>query len=95
MGIPVNEMLDRMDARELAEYIAFDQVEPIGDIRSDAAAGVIASTIANCHRSKGKAFSPIDFMPFADKPEKQPMNMDEMKTVLDNAVLFGKKKEED
>ena len=81
-------MLDRMDSRELAEYLAFDQIEPIGDIRSDAAAGVVAATIANCHRTKGKAFEPTDFMPFVEKPAKKQMSNDEIKNVLSNAAMI-------
>lgn len=39
----------------------------------DFRAGVIASTVANCHRKKGKkAFKPKDFMPdYGDAPKKQ------------------------
>lgn len=95
MGIPVNQMLEQLDARELAEYLAFDQIEPIGDIRSDAAAGVIASTIANCHRTKGQSFSPIDFMPFADKPPTKQMSNQEIEAVLKNAMMFGGNKKKD
>ena len=95
LGIPINQMLDQMDARELAEYLAFDQIEPIGDIRADAAAGVIASTVANCHRSKGKSFTPMDFMPFADRPARKKMTTNEIEGVLKQAMMFGQQKASD
>ena len=60
----VRELLQRMDSRELSEWLAYDQIEPIGAVRGDLNAGIISSTIANCHRGKNqKAFTPVDFMP--------------------------------
>ena len=60
----VRELLQRMDSRELSEWLAYDQTEPIGAVRGDLNAGIISSTIANCHRGKNQqAFSPVDFMP--------------------------------
>ena len=35
---------------------------PIGERRADLQAGIIASTIANCNRTKGKALTADDFM---------------------------------
>ena len=60
----VRELLQRIDSRELTEWIAYDTVEPIGAVRTDLAAGIISSTVANCHRGKNtQAFTPMDFMP--------------------------------
>ena len=60
----VRELLQRIDSRELTEWIAYDTVEPIGAVRTDLSAGIISSTIANCHRGKNtQAFTPMDFMP--------------------------------
>ena len=53
-----------MDSRELSEWVAYDSIEPIGDIRMDLVGGIISSTLANCHRGKNQsAFRPLDFMP--------------------------------
>jgi len=61
----VREMLSRIDSRELAEWMVYDSLEPIGSVRIDLAAGIVASTMANCHRGKNqRVFSPLDFMPF-------------------------------
>lgn len=52
-----------MDSRELTEWMAFDRVEPIGGRRSDYQAAIIASTVANANRHKGRALKPDDFIP--------------------------------
>lgn len=50
---------------------AFDLREPIGDWRADLAAGIVASTLANIHRSgNAKAFVPIDFMPLIERKKE-------------------------
>lgn len=61
-------MLARLPAATLAEYMAFDRIEPIGEARADLRAGIIASTIANHSMSPPKEpMRPLDFMPFARK----------------------------
>jgi len=71
----VRELLERIDSRELAEWIAFNAIEPVDNrFRGDLQAGIIASTLANCHRSRAThSFTPIDFMPMYDKevPKQQ------------------------
>lgn len=68
----VRELLSRVDSKELAEWIAYDMIEPIGSVRTDLAAGIVASTVANCHRGKNQsAFSPMDFMPLQKPAEEQ------------------------
>ena len=68
----VKQLLSSADSRELGEWIAYHtQIEPIGEIRHDLRAGIVASTIANVNRSKNKpAFTPAEFMPYLDKPEQ-------------------------
>ena len=66
MGIPVGEMLRRMTASELTEYMAYDQIEPIGEPRADLRVGILAATVANHSASPPRqAAKPVDFMPFA------------------------------
>ena len=68
LGLPVRELLARMGSDELTEWMAFYQLEPFGDFRADLRSAIVASTLANAHRSKdGKPFTPEDFMPFVDK----------------------------
>jgi len=60
----VAELESRMSAAELREWMAYDRVSPIGPERGDLCAGIVAATVANCHRGKGRAaFKPTDFMP--------------------------------
>jgi hypothetical protein len=76
-------MLQRIDSKEIGEWIAFNSLEPIA-YRGDLQAGIIASTIANAHRGRdGQPFQPIDFMPLLDKPEQ---TEDEMKAILTTMV---------
>lgn len=59
------EMLQRMSSRELAEWRAYDRMEPIGEPRADYRMGVLTSLIANTHRNSEtmpEPFSPEDFM---------------------------------
>ena len=72
LGTPVRELLARMGSDELTEWMAFYQLEPFGDFRADLRSAIVASTLANAHRSKeGKPFIPEDFMPFVDKHHKE------------------------
>lgn len=66
----VRSLLAEMDSRELTEWMAYDLVEPFGDGRGDVQAGVIASTIANVHRSKNaRPYRPTDFVPrYGEQP---------------------------
>lgn len=42
--------------------MAYDAFSPFGEDRADWRAGMIASTIANCHITRGAALKPSDFM---------------------------------
>jgi len=62
--MPVGELLRRLDSRELSEWMAYDQIEPLGEWRADLRAGIVAATLANVNRGKAqKPFKPEDFMP--------------------------------
>ncbi len=81
MGCTVRELLQRCDSRELSEWAAYHSIEPIGGVRADLQAGIVASTIANVNRGKNsKPFSPIDFMPVGKEKEEQ--TEDDMKAVM-------------
>lgn len=76
--MPVREMLQRIDSRELTEWMAYYELEPFGAMRGDLHAGIIASTIANTHRDpkqRKQPFEPGDFMPdFAGDRRPQPQS---------------------
>ena len=78
----VRELLARIDSRELAEWMQFYAIDPFGTQRDDLQAGIVAATIANANSSKGKAFQPIDFMPYADGKKEQ--TSDDMKALLNS-----------
>ena len=69
--MPVRELLARADSRELAEWRAYERIEPFGEKRADYRAGMVASVMANAWKGKDqKAFTPEDFMPEYDKPQQ-------------------------
>lgn len=69
LGKTVHEIETTMSAREFFDWMDFYSVEPFGDQRADIRSGVVAATIANVYRGKGKKpFGPSDFMLFADQP---------------------------
>lgn len=60
----MRRLLDEIDSRELAEWMAFAGLEGIGDERADFRAGQICATLANIHRKEDVApFEAADFMP--------------------------------
>jgi hypothetical protein len=94
MGIPVGEMLRRMTASELTEYMAYDQIEPIGEPRADLRLGILAATVANHSASPPRqAAKPVDFMPFArafTKAFEQPADVISLEDPQARAQLLGK-----
>ena len=60
MGRTVEELLTTISASELMQWMAYDRLSPMGDDRGDFQAGIVASTMANCHGAK---LAPKDFMP--------------------------------
>lgn len=78
MGCTVDELLGRMSARELSEWMAYAQIEPFGEKRADLRAGIVASTMANIYRGKRKPFKAEDFMPEFERQEKAPEEMQAM-----------------
>lgn len=79
----VAELEHRMSARELAEWQAFDALEPIGHIRTDYGFALLATLYANAHRRKGDAPAKVtDFMPFVAKPATKAADPEAMIAIL-------------
>lgn len=81
-----------MDAREFAEWLAYDNIEPLpGGNRDDQRAGVIASAIANAGKKKGS--KPVQWDDFLPPYEKRKPNSDwrDLLTKVEafNAALGG------
>ena len=73
LKMTVAELGDRMSSRELQEYQGI-----VGCLdsrqRGDLAAGIVASTVANAHRSsRSRSFTPQDFMAYVEKPKTDPL----------------------
>ena len=81
----VDEMLHRMSSRELAEWMAFSELEPFGGQQEDGRFGVIACLIASIYRGKNSPVpSPGDFFASlkSDKSERHQQTEESMKRVL-------------
>ncbi len=89
----MRELLSRIGSDELTEWMAFYQLEPFGDFRSDFRSGLLAATIANANRTKdAKAFTPEDFMPFVTGLlDKQPEKMDSKLNIARFKAMFAHK----
>ena len=77
LGMSVRRAQAEIDSAEFSEWAAFDKIHPIGGVRDDINAGIVAATIANCHRGKGqRAFSAGDFIPdYGDDLRQSPEDM--------------------
>lgn len=74
LGIPHPRILsEQLTSREITDWIAYEMVEPFGEYRADLRAGIVAATVANVHRPKGRrAFKPEEFMPnFGERKQQQ------------------------
>jgi len=61
--------------------MAFDSIEPFGDIRADYRQAITSAIIANVNRPKGKApYKLKDFLPV--RPPAEPQTLEEMKLIL-------------
>ena len=59
----VSELLARISARELAEWIAWYNIEPFGESRADLRSAIIACVVHNSHcTKKGQMKKVNDFM---------------------------------
>lgn len=70
MGKTLKELSD-MSWSELAVWLAFSSVEPLGDLRADLRAAITTAVIANCNRNPGTPpYSVSDFLPVFWKGER-------------------------
>ena len=79
----MRELQERMDSREFAEWMAYNELDPFTRERADLRAGIIAQQIANANRGKGqRPFKPSDFMPEYGKAVKPKRSADDEWMVL-------------
>ncbi len=64
----------KISSREFADWMAYDRIEPFGEMRADLRSGIIAAAVVNVNRGRGqKPFPASDFMPKFDEPERKVM----------------------
>jgi len=64
----VDAMLRSMTARQYLEWLEFARVEPFGEDRADARAGIIARILANIYRDRGARPTPYDLVDCVPHP---------------------------
>lgn len=72
----VGQLLATTSAQELTDWAAYEQLTGPLDLRNrgDLQAAIIASTVANAMRSKGRAFKPKDFLPDWAPKQREPQS---------------------
>jgi hypothetical protein len=93
--------LDNLTSGQISEWLACNNIDPIGEWRNDSRIALICSTITNLFRWKWAKRGSLmtkssDFMPEwnNEKPTKKhrKQSMEEMKSVLNKAFGFNKDK---
>lgn len=80
----------------MTEWIAYNELEPIGEVRDDLRAGIVASTIAEAHRNPKKRKRPFEakeFMPdFEKRQDKEEQTPDQQLAIIEqfNLAMGGK-----
>lgn len=89
MGIPLDELQERVSSREFLEYLAHFKLEPWGEEKEDYRTGILASTIANVFRSKNqRPFQPDDFIPKV----REPQTIEEQLRIVETLnIIYGGK----
>lgn len=81
-----SRLYEVLDARELAEWRAYYQLEPLGEERADLRMARICAVLANTHSSK-QTFELTDFL--FDFGGKKEQSVEEMKKQLLGALGKG------
>lgn len=70
------EAQESISSREFAEWKAFDRISPIGDLRGDWQAALLASVTANVFSGGGRKHQPGDFLlSFGPKVYRSPKDV--------------------
>jgi len=68
----VRRVQQEVDSWEFTAWQVYDELDPGDPERSDVRSAMLCSVVANAHRSKGRAFTPKDFMlDFSPPPARQ------------------------
>jgi hypothetical protein len=92
LGRTVRELERTLSNAELAEWVAYYDVNPWDEWRADLRAGIVASTLANVHSSKKGKFKPRDFMvDFSKRGHREPKTPEQLRqmAIKITAMLGG------
>ncbi|MGW2580840.1 phage tail assembly protein T [Streptomyces virginiae] len=68
----MRELLATHSSAELTEWIAYEQITgPIGPARDDILMAILAATVSNANRGKGRKARVLDFLPKWDRTKKR------------------------
>jgi len=71
-------MLEELSWEEFDGWMTYYVISPWGEERADLRCGIITSKIHNVNViEKSDLLSPIDFMPYAKRPEPEPISPEE------------------
>jgi len=89
----VQELLARISARELSEWMAYFRLEPFGEERADVRSAIVAATVANTARDpkrRRRSFQASEFMPRFERLEKGRQTWEEQLQIVEMFnVAFG------
>lgn len=86
----MRDLLARTDSLEIAEWMAFETIEPFGYDSENHRIGVLTSLIANCHRNEKKQpkpFIPQFFFPHSDDVNPSEKAEQEQKAGLAHKIV--------
>jgi len=84
-----DQLIKCLTARQLNEWLAYDQIEPFGEIRQEIRHGQQMALMCNLKRDskiKPQPYTPREFMHFVDLPEERPPDPKVLSTQL--AAMF-------
>ena len=70
MGIPVQEPQERISSEEFTYWLAYDRLDPVGNVHQDYNAAMIAMTMAQVNSGKRKKYKLSDFILDFEGPKK-------------------------
>lgn len=93
LGMTIGQLKREMSSVELASWIAYDRISPIGPERDDINQAIQTALIANAHRTKGaRQFKPQDFMPYVEGADGKARTAEQMKAKLGFLAKLTKSK---
>jgi hypothetical protein len=83
----VGQLLCSISSHELTEWMAYERVAgPLGGLRTDVGAAIVASTLANIHRDKrARAYKLADFLPEWQTEDHEDMSPDAVWAAVEQA----------